>query len=122
MKRFFLLLLPGLLLVVNVNAQTAVPTIQPYGKVDQADLELKACDFEKDANAMVLFDYAAMDGKSGMPMGHHTRIKIFNDFGKGAGNINLEYYGQNLNAGIADLKGETINLVNGKIEITPLDT
>ena len=34
----------------------AIPTAQAFGKVDKADLEMKACDFEKDANAEVLFD------------------------------------------------------------------
>ncbi len=97
------------------------PTVQPYGKVDLADLDLKQCDFEKDANAEVLFDYGVMDGKAGLPMGHHTRIKIFNDFGKGYGNIELPYYSYGGEVGITDIKGETFNLENGKVEITPLD-
>ena len=42
---------------LSVNAQTkpaTTPTTQPYGKTDMADLEMKTCDFEKDANAEVL--------------------------------------------------------------------
>jgi len=38
------------------KAQTIQPTDAPFGKVDNADLEMKACDFEKDANAEVLID------------------------------------------------------------------
>ena len=106
---------------ITVKAQTT-NYVQAYGQVDKADLEMKDCDFEKGANAEILFDYASMDGKAGLPVGRHTRIKIFNDFGKGIGNISLGYYGQNSSAGITDLKGETINLVDGKTEITPLDT
>ena len=29
------------ILIIDAKAQTAAPTIQPYGKVDQADLEMK---------------------------------------------------------------------------------
>ena len=53
MNKFFTLLLLGAV-SITANAQTT-PTTQPYGKIDQADLEMKACDFEKDANAEVLF-------------------------------------------------------------------
>ncbi len=42
-------------LFISAKAQKA-PGVQPYGRVDQADLEMKDCDFEKGANAMVLFD------------------------------------------------------------------
>src|ERR1700730_8266044 len=34
--------------------------IEKYGTIDTADLKLTSCDFEKDANAMVLFDRAEM--------------------------------------------------------------
>lgn len=109
-------------LTLAARAQTATtPTIETYGKVSQADLDLKQCDFEPDANAEVLFDYGVMDGKAGLPMGHHTRIKIFNEFGKGYGNVQLEYYSFQGAIGIYDLKGETINQEDGKVVITTLD-
>ena len=123
MKKVITALLLGVL-CISANAQKG-PGVQPYGQVDQADLEMKDCDFEKGANAMVLFDYATMDEKAGMPVGRHTRIKIFNDFGKGAGNVSLQFRTYNNavdgNIGITDLKAETINLENGKVVITPLD-
>ncbi len=119
MRKFFTLPLFCAFSLTAMAQKT--PVLQPYGKVDQADLEMKDCDFEKGANAMVLFDHGVMDGKAGLPMGHHTRIKIFNDFGKGAGVVILEYLSTGYDVGIADIKGETINLENGKIEITPLD-
>jgi hypothetical protein len=111
-------------LCISAHAQK-MPGVEPYGKVDQADLELKDCDFEKGANAMVLFDYANMDEKAGMPVGRHLRIKVFNDFGKSLGNIVLEFrtykYDVDGDVGITDLKAETINLENGKAVVTPLD-
>jgi len=118
-KSIFLLLMP-VIFGGAASAQTT-PPVQPYGKVDQADLELKQCDFEKDANAEILFDYGVMDGKAGLPVGRHTRIKVFNEFGKGYGNVELEYYSYMGDIGIADVKAETINFENGKLEITPLD-
>jgi len=39
------------IVVLSAKAQT-----QPFGVIDTADLKLSSCDFEKDANAMVLFD------------------------------------------------------------------
>ena len=105
----------------TLHAQTTAPGVEPFGKIDIADLELKNCDFEKDANAEVLFDYAAMDGKAGLPVGRHTRIKIFNEFGKSAGSVSLEFPSYKGAININDLKAETINLENGKVEITPLD-
>lgn len=110
--------------VYTADAQDkpTIPQTQPFGKIDQADLELKACDFEKDANAEILFDYGVMDNKSGLPMTRHTRIKIFNESGKMYGNVELEYPNYNgYETGIGNIKGETINLENGKLEITPLD-
>jgi hypothetical protein len=108
-------------------AQKPTPAAQPtmpYGKIDQADLELKACDFEKDANAMVLFDKGDVyyDQDFAITMERHKRIKIFNDNGKSEANIRIEYYGGNRLENITGLQAETINLVNGKPEITKLDS
>ncbi|MGZ3999090.1 MAG: hypothetical protein ACXVIY_00580, partial [Mucilaginibacter sp.] len=56
MKKLFALIL-SCASVIAVKAQTpSVPTVEPYGKVSQADLDLKKCDFEPDANAEVLFN------------------------------------------------------------------
>src|SRR5476651_1705 len=76
------------------DAPAGTPTTQAYGKVDMADMELKACDFEKDANAMVLFDKADsyFEDDYRITMARHKRIKIFNDNGKNEANIRIEYY------------------------------
>ena len=126
MKTVFMLLL-SIALVSAANAQTSGPAVQPYGTVDQADLEMKDCDFEKGANGMVLFDKAnAVPESSGryliLSMERHIRLKIFNDFGKNLGNVRIEYFSDYLNGSIVSgLQAETINLNNGKIEVTPLD-
>lgn len=104
------------------KAQTQ-PTTQPFGKIDVADLELKSCDFEQGANAMVLFDKGiiAYDENFDLSMERHVRIKIFNDKGKDLANIRVEFFSGNHLEYINGVQAQTINLVDGKPEIIKLD-
>lgn len=123
-------LLPALLLAFvcfTAKAQTPAttqPTTQPFGKIDIADLEMKACDFEKDANAEVLFDkgnvYFGADLMS-ITNEIHRRIKVFNDHGKNEADVHIKFYSGNHLEYITGLQAQTINLVDGKPEITKLD-
>jgi hypothetical protein len=103
-------------------AQTNQPT-QPFGKIDNADLELKSCDFEPGANAMVLFDKAeiAYDARLDLSMARHKRIKIFNDQGKKQANIRIEYVSGGHLEYITGLQAQTINMVDGKPQIIKID-
>ncbi|MDB5024115.1 MAG: hypothetical protein JWP78_1870 [Mucilaginibacter sp.] len=51
----------------------------------------------------------------------HRRIKIFNDNGKQAADIRIEYFSGNHQEYITGIQAQTINLVDGKMEITKLD-
>jgi len=94
----------------------------PFGQIDTADLKMTSCDFEKDANAEVLFDKGIVRFESGLSMKRHIRIKIFNDFGGKNANIRFIYHNDFLEGtGIGSLEAETINLEGNKIVITPLD-
>ncbi len=110
------------MLLINFVSLAQNPT-SAFGKVDMADLQLKECDFEKDANAMVLFDKGDVyfDQDFTIIMERHKRIKIFNDKGKDAANIRIPYYGGNRAEYITDIQVETINDNNGKPEITKLE-
>jgi Domain of Unknown Function with PDB structure (DUF3857) len=124
-------------LAVMARAQTTPAAklgVESYGKVTQADLDLKQCDFEKDANAEVLFDKGVInlvpdqkviDGRFVnnplIAMDRHKRIKIFNDFAKGFGNVRIPYYSYLGKVVISNLRAETINVNNGKTEIVQLD-
>jgi len=134
MKKVFILLIITFALSYAVKAQTKPagktdsakviskgPT-QEFGKIDTSDLKMTSCDFEKDANAMVLFDKGTVYYKfSTVVMERHKRIKIFNDNGKDEANIRLEYYGTHHDEEILEVEAETINL-NGKlIEYTAID-
>jgi hypothetical protein len=125
MKRIISAALLGML-TYAAGAQTkpATPETQAYGKIDQADLELKACDFEKDANAEVLFNKANVYfGGDLMTITEdiHKRIKIFNDNGKKEADIHIKYWSADHLEYINGLQAETINLVDGKVQITKLD-
>ncbi|WP_295671725.1 DUF3857 domain-containing protein, partial [uncultured Mucilaginibacter sp.] len=125
MTKFFNLLILSLLCVlIKTQAQPAIPGTQPYGTVDKADMELTSCDFERDANAEMLFEkgdlYFTGDLTS-ITEEIHKRIKIFNDNGKDEANIKIPYYSADRLEFITGIQAETINLVDGKMEITKLD-
>lgn len=114
-KLFTLLVLLGVSLILR--GQT-----QPFGKVDTADLKLNSCDFEKDANAMVLFDKTEITtGFTSTTVLRFKRIKILNDAGKDEANVNLEYYSRHSIEDISDVEAETINLDKNTIERIKLE-
>ncbi|WP_184550182.1 DUF3857 domain-containing protein [Mucilaginibacter sp. FT3.2] len=121
MNKLLILLLPAAF-AFTAKAQTD-PVFMPFGKINNADLEMTKCDFEPDANAEVLFNKGNIyyDGIFNIDGEYHKRIKIFNDNGKDEANIRIEYYGGNRLEYITDVQAETINLVNGKPEITKVD-
>ncbi len=107
--------------VLTASAQTTA-NVQAFGKVDKADLELKECDFEKDANAEVLFDKATVFFSDvEIIYERHVRIKIFNENGKKAGDVHIKYYGGNHNEWVEKLQAQTINNNNGVPEFTKVD-
>jgi hypothetical protein len=131
MKKLFTLLLSLLIIACawRAHAQTAYsgPITQPFGTVSNDDLQLKQCDFEKDANAEMLFKkgdlYFGEDLESIMEE-IHVRIKIFNDNGKDQADIKIPYlafWGGPRLEYITGIQAETINLVDGKQVITKLD-
>jgi len=127
MNRFYFFLILLLIIASAKGQQPAatatIPGTMPYGKVDIADLKMTSCDFEKDANAEVLFDKSSVHSGSGLMMERHIRIKIFNDFGKKNANIRMAYRTEFLGSkGVGGIKAETINVdENGAIVITPVE-
>src|SRR4051812_36613277 len=123
----FLPLLAACAFCFSANAQkpaAAAQMTQPFGKIDNTDLEMKACDFEKDANAEVLFEkgnvYFGAELLS-ITNEMHRRIKIFNDNGKDEADVHIKFFSGDHLEYITGLQAETINLVDGKQEITRLD-
>ena len=122
MNKFFTIL-SLCALTLTVKAQQVTSLDQEFGKINQADLEMKSCDFEKDANAEVLISKGDLyyDQTFNVVLEVHRRIKIFNDNGKTYADIVIPFYGGDRSEFITGLQAETINLVDGKVEITKLD-
>jgi hypothetical protein len=101
----------------------AVAQVQPFGVVDTADLKLTSCQFEKDAKAELLIDHciARLHGHE-LVLEHFLRLKIFDLSGSSdLGSVNIEEPNSHQLKFMSDLQAETINLNDGKIEITKLD-
>lgn len=111
------------LLLLLCSGFVAKAQVRGFGNIDTADLRLTTCDFEKDANAMVLFDRAKVNFSymGTLAMERHKRIKILNDKGKEQGNIRIEYDNVYGAEHIYKVEAQTINLENNKIVITKID-
>ncbi len=107
-------------LFVNAQKLSVPPTTQSFGVIDTADLKMTSCDFEKDANAEVLFDKGSISFNydNTLIFERHIRIKIFNTNGLDEANIKVAYFGGKGPGYMTGVEAETINLTGGAIEIT----
>src|SRR5476651_2021841 len=97
--------------MVILHYTTYAQTTQHYGQVDKADLLMKQCGFEKDANAMILFHKGeAITSLDSVSITYHERIKIFTEAGKDNANIRIPYYSGREFELINGVEAETINL------------
>ncbi|MBB3054798.1 DUF3857 domain-containing protein [Mucilaginibacter gotjawali] len=106
------------------KAQTPVPLEQPYGKVSVEELQMPACDFEKDANAEVLFNFGKIlysDDLKSITLEVHKRIKIFNSNGNNLADIRIPFFSEDRLENITGVEAQTINLVDGKPQVTKLE-
>src|SRR5580692_7360294 len=122
-KPITILLLGAFAFNAEAQTQPLTSTTQPFGKIDKSDLEMTSCDFEKDANAEILFDKGSVyfTPDYDMVFERHTRIKILNEKGKDQGNIRIEYSGGDRSEFISNIQAETINSDNGVVAITKVD-
>ncbi|MGF2414613.1 MAG: DUF3857 domain-containing protein, partial [Ferruginibacter sp.] len=100
-------------------AQKETPS---FGKVDKADLEMTTCNFDKDAEAVVLFDvaevYCDLNVNNNFnplrtELERHVRIKILNKNGTDRANIKIRYLTEKNLEDIRNLSAQTINLDAG---------
>lgn len=109
-----------LLLAVPARTIAQVPDIE-FGKVDPAQLRMTSCPFEKEANAMVLYDYESVTCKleGYMPRiitERFVRIKIFNQNGFSAANIQIPYLNRGRHTKMKEISAICYNLDStGKI-------
>jgi hypothetical protein len=108
-KTLALMAVIGLSLPVFAQRDKDIPA---FGTVEKADLQLKECDFDKDAEAMVLFDAAEayLDNLGSIELVRHIRIKIFKDKGLKAADIHIPYHSYRNDENIKGLTAQTYNL------------
>jgi uncharacterized protein DUF3857 len=99
--------------------------VRPFGVIDTADLKSTSCDFEKDAHAEVLFNFCLVKydlQSQTFTIEHHKRLKIFNvNASSDLGDVSIKIPGYSSVYDLSNLQAETLNLTNGKIEISKLD-
>ena len=98
--------------------------ISGWGKIEKADLELNECDFDKNAEAVVLFDAGELVSYDLKPLElkRHIRIKILNNKGLDQANIKIPFYNYKTDESIKNLEAQTINLdASGNIVVSELD-
>lgn len=100
------------------------PNLPSFGNVSVEELQMKECDFDQKAEAMILLDDGQLEyvfGK-GMELYRRVRIKILNNKGLDWANVHLSYYSQGRTQEITGLDAQTYNLdPAGKIAVTKLD-
>jgi hypothetical protein len=121
MKIFFI----GLVLIFTINSAFAQTDIPAYGKIDKKDLEMKTCDFDKDAEALVLFDvgeFTASINSGTIQNIRRIRIKILKDKGLERANVHIKYYSVRGYETVTDIAAQTYNLdAAGNIIISKLE-
>jgi len=101
--------------------------VPAFGKVEKAELELKTCDFDDKAEAVVLFDVGELyfdlsAMASTMQFERHVRIKILKTKGKDQADIHLPYFSYRNIEYIKNLTAQTYNLdASGNIVTTKVE-
>lgn len=121
MKTIYLFLFILLLNTLPATAQKGQPG---FGKVDKADLEMKDCEFDKGADAVVLIDYGNIYYDRGT-VGYsqlktvferRMRIKILKEKGISQADVQIGFYTHNNEEKIFKINANTYNLdQTGKI-------
>ncbi|TMI70412.1 MAG: DUF3857 domain-containing protein [Bacteroidetes bacterium] len=87
------------------------------------EIHLTECDFDKNAGAVVLLDWAESDYDDNYRLITHRRkrIKIFHQREADRGNITIPFYSKDAFEYIENIRGVTCNIENGQIALTYLD-
>lgn len=115
------------LLVLSASIIFAQKEIPSYGKIDKADLQLKECEFDKDAEAYKLLSYSdvhydIVGDDIEIITDERTRIKILKDKGLDEANIKVRFYSKARYEDIKNISGVTYNLDDaGNVITTKLD-
>lgn len=98
--------------------------IPGYGNIEKSVLEKKVCDFDKDAEAEVLFDVGEFvcDVVGNIQLEKHVRIKILKESGLDHANVKIRYHSYRNDESIMKFQAHTYNVdANGTVVATPVD-
>lgn len=81
----------------SLQVSIAQKEVTEFGDFTQEEINLKQCEFDKDADAAVLLDKAKSyyDGEYNLITERRIRIKILKERGRERGNIRIRYYSDN---------------------------
>ena len=109
-----------------LHAQDKLPS---FSSIDKADLEMKDCDFDPGAEAMVLLDVGEIDFSYEENAGwvsetsYRMRIKVFKKAGVDRGQITMSYYSKDKRESISNISGISYNIDEaGKTEESKLES
>ncbi len=115
------------LMLLCFNLIFAQKEIPKFGDIDKADLQMKECEYDKDAEAYKLLDYGnvqyqIMNDNFNIMAERRTRIKILKDKGLDNANIKIDFYSSGDYERLSEISGITYNLDNtGNVVKTKLD-
>ncbi|MFT3823484.1 MAG: DUF3857 domain-containing protein [Chitinophagaceae bacterium] len=108
-----LLLLSGIFSVISMlaMAQSQVPD---FGNITDSEQKLKECTFDKEADAVIIFDKAIADhnGDNNLVTTRRIRFKILKEKGIERGNIEIYYYSKEDFEIISDIKASIYNFTD----------
>ena len=116
-----------ILLLFNSLLIFAEKDLPSFGKIEKSDLQLKECEFDKDAEAYKLISYgdvrySILGEDFNIITERRTRIKILKEKGLDEANIKIRFYNKSGYENISNVVGLTYNLDDaGNIVITKLD-
>lgn len=111
------------LCVIAQKNKNKDPNLPAFGTVDKSELEMKQCDFDEKAEAMVLIDDGILEyGGTDLDFKRRVRIKIFNNKGLDWANVHLQYRSERNEQTISGIEAQTYNLdANGNVVVTKVD-
>jgi hypothetical protein len=130
-NQFFQMRMPLLLLALLITTTSLLAQknkknendIPVFGEVDKTDLIMKECDFDKNAEAVVLLDDGRWEATSDIELRRRLRIKILNDKGLEWANVHLRYRSERNMQNITKLEAQTYNLdASGNIVVSKVES
>ncbi|HET6996444.1 MAG TPA: DUF3857 domain-containing protein, partial [Chitinophagaceae bacterium] len=98
-------------------------TVPLFGIFSNDEIHLTQCEFDKNAGAVILLDWAESDYDDNYRLitHHRKRIKILHQRETDRGNISIPFYSKDEFEYIVNIKGVTYNIENNQVVLSYLD-